>query len=91
MKKKKKNSNNKKRKKMRDNVVGDILYDRYLQYFILNRILSEKMSVPITNEFMMKKRPDGVTKIWHAYLTSNFHAHPHPGMSIKNLLDDKFL
>jgi hypothetical protein len=81
----------KKRKKMRDNVIGDILYDRYLQYFVLNKILSEKMSVPITNKFTMENRPDEVIRIWHAYLTSNFHAHPHPGMSIKDLITDNFL
>lgn len=76
--------------KMRNNVIGDKKYDIFLHHFMMDKVLSTRQNIPITNKFTIENYPRKVVRLWWGYLTSNFNALPHPGMTIEEMMEDKF-
>lgn len=80
----------KKERKIRADVIGDIIYDKFLAHFSLNRELGFTNGKPIFSFEMIKNNPGLVKEIQYAYLTGNFNAMPHEGMNLLDMIEDDF-
>ncbi len=78
------------KEKMKADVIGDIVCDVFLKHVQVNGMLNMKTNIPIINKEMMETQPIKAQRLLYAFYSGNFNAVPHPGMTLKDMIDDRF-